>query len=105
MSLRFQLKIVGASLLILAVAHAFFPRRFDWNEELRGVSLLNRQIFLVHCFFIGLILFLFGLLSLFFTDALLDRTALARLVLGGIVLFWFARLVVQFFVYHSSLWK
>src|SRR5436309_375764 len=98
MSLRFQLKIVGASLLILAVAHAFFPRRFDWNEELRSVSLLNRQIFLVHCFFIGLILFMFGLLALFYTDTVLDRTALARPVLGGIVLFWCVRLVVQLFV-------
>jgi hypothetical protein len=105
MSLSLQLKLAGASLILLALAHAFFPRRFDWKEELGRLSLLNRQIFQVHCFFIALVLFLFGLLALFFTHTLLDRTALARVVLGGLVLFWLARLVVQLFIYDASLWK
>ena len=70
MSLSFQLKIVGASLLLLAGAHAFFPRRLNWKEELGRVSSLNRQVFQIHCFFIGLILFLFGLLSLCFAVGL-----------------------------------
>ena len=105
MSLSLQLKIVGASLLLLAVAHAFFPRWFNWTEELGRVSSLNRQVFQIHCFFIGLILFLFGLLSLCFTDALLERTLLARVVLAGLLVFWLTRLVVQLFVYDPSLWK
>ena len=105
MSLSLQLKIVGASLLLLAGAHAFFPRRFNWKEELSRVSSLNRQVFQIHCFFIGLILFLFGLLSLCFTDTLLERTRLARVVLAGLLVFWLARLVVQLFVYDPSLWK
>jgi len=67
MTLSLHLKIVGASLLLLAVAHAFFPRRFGWAEELSRLSPLNRQMFQVHCFFIGLVLFMFGLLSLCFT--------------------------------------
>src|SRR5260370_42230447 len=105
MSLRLQLKIVGASLLLLALAHALFPRRFEWEEELSRVSLLNRQIFQVHCFFIALVLFMFGSLALFFTGALLDRTVLARIILGGIALFWLVRLIVQLFVYDSRLWR
>ena len=105
MSLSFQLKIVGASLLLLALAHAFFPRWFNWTEELGRLSSLNRQVFQIHCFFIGLILFLFGLLSLCFTDALLERTRLAQVVLAGLLVFWLARLVVQLFVYDPSLWK
>jgi hypothetical protein len=105
MSLSFHLKVVGTSLLLLAVAHAFFPRRFNWGDELHRLSPLNRQIFQVHCFFIGLVLAMFGSLALCFTSALLERTALARIVLGGLVLFWLARLLVQFFVYDSSLWK
>jgi hypothetical protein len=105
MSLSFHLKSAGASLLLLAVAHAFFPRRFNWGEELTRLSPLNRQIFQVHCFFIALVLFMFGLLALVFTDALLERTALARLVLGGLLLFWLARLFAQFFVYDARIWK
>lgn len=99
------LKIAGASLLILSLAHAFFPARFQWREELGRLSLLNRQIFQVHCFFIALVLFMFGLLALVFTDALLERTALARPVLGGMLLFWLARLFAQFFVYDARIWK
>ena len=105
MSLSFQLQIVGASLLLLALGHAYFPRRFNWSEELSRLSPVNRQIFQVHCFFIALILFMFGSLALCFTPALLDRTPLARIVLSGLVLFWVARLLIQFFVYESSLWK
>src|SRR5207244_865294 len=68
-------------------------------------SPLNRQIFQVHCFFIGLVLAMFGSLALGFTSTLLERTPLARIVLSGLVLFWLARLLVQFFVYEPSLWK
>jgi hypothetical protein len=105
MYLSLHLKIVGVSLLLLAFAHAFFPRRFNWGEELGRLSLLNRQIFLVHCFFIALVLAMFGLLALVFTEALLERTALARIVLGGLLTFFLTRLVFQFFVYDTSLWK
>jgi hypothetical protein len=105
MSLSLQLKIVGASLLILSLSHAYFPQRFDWSAELRRVSPLNRQIFQVHCFFIGLLLFMFGLLALCYTEALLERTMLARIVLSGLVVFWLARLIVQFGVYDPGLWR
>jgi hypothetical protein len=105
MYLSLHLKIVGISLLLLSLAHAFFARRFNWGEELKRLSLLNRQIFLVHCFFIALILAMFGLLALVFTEALLERTALARIVLGGLLTFFLTRLVIQFCVYDASLWR
>jgi cation transport ATPase len=105
MILAVHLKVVGLSLLLLAALHFAFPRRFQWAEELRRLSLLNRQMFLVHCFFIVLTLVLMGALALFFTDALLEATSLARLVLAGLVIFWAARLVCQLAVYDSRLWR
>jgi hypothetical protein len=105
MSLTLHLKIAGATLLFLGLAHAFFPRRFNWKGELSAVSPLNRQIFQVHCFFVGLVVGMFGLLALLFTPALLERTALARVILAGLVLFWLARLIVQLFVYDRALWR
>jgi hypothetical protein len=105
MTLAVHLKIAGVSLVLLAFAHLFFPRRFGWAEELARLSLLNRQMFQVHCFFIGLILLMFGLLSLVFTGTLLERSALGRVVLGGLVLFWLVRLFVQLWVYDPSLWR
>ena len=100
-----HLKIVGLSLLALAALHVYFPRRFNWSVELAGLSLLNRQIFLVHCFFICLTLVLMGVLSLVFTDALLATTALGRLVAAGLTVFWATRLIAQWFVYDHGLWR
>jgi hypothetical protein len=105
MSLSLHLKLAGATLLLLGMAHAFFPRRFNWKGELSAVSPLNRQIFQVHCFFIGLVIAQLGLLALLFTPTLLERTALARVLLSGILLFWLARLLAQFFVYDAALWR
>ena len=69
------------------------------------MSLLNRQIFIVHCLFIVLTLWMMGVLSLVFTDALLQPTALSRPILAGLALFWLVRLIVQWTVYDKALWR
>ncbi len=105
MNLEFHLRVAGSLQIALAGLHLFFPERFNWREELARLSLLNRQIFIVHVLFICVILSLFGALSLFAPQALLQPTPLARLVLAGLVGFWALRLGVQWFVYDASLWK
>ncbi|MGA3047561.1 MAG: hypothetical protein ABSD67_13095 [Terracidiphilus sp.] len=71
MTLTTHLHFVGTLLLLLGISHAFFNRYFGWEKELEVVSLLTRQIFFVHTFFIGLGVVLAGAGSLFYTDALL----------------------------------
>jgi hypothetical protein len=105
MNLALHLKIVGTLLLLLAFAHLFFPKRFGWKTDLAKLTLLNRQVFLVHAFFISLVLVLFGLLSLAYTGTILQPSPLARIVLAGLVMFWVARLFIQFFVYDARLWQ
>ena len=105
MNLTAHLQIVGLLQLLLAAAHFFFPKRFGWKEDFAKVSLLNRQIFYVHSFFITLVLALFGILTVAATDLLLRNDELTRYVLGGFVLFWTARWLIQFFVYDSRLWR
>lgn len=87
------------------MSHFYFPKRFGWRAELEKVSLLTRQIFYVHCFFIWLVLVMFGLLSLVYTDLLLQPGPLARIILAAFVVFWGARLMIQLFVYDAELWK
>ena len=53
-----HLEITGILLIGLALLHVVFPRYFKWREELRGVSLITRQILHVHTFFIALTVFL-----------------------------------------------
>ncbi len=92
-------------LLALSAAQAFFWHYFAWRKELAAVSLLTRQVFGVHCFFIALVLAMFGALSLFSADALLTRDPLSRTVLGGMLIFWLCRLACQWFVYDSAIWR
>ena len=105
MNAELHLRIVGLLLLLLAALNLYVPRRFGWAVELRRLSLLTRQVFVVHAGFIVLTLVLFGLLSLALPGELLERSALARAVLAGLTLFWLARLLVQWLVYDARLWR
>jgi len=102
---RVHLQIAGGLLLLLSAAHGEFGRYFGWKQELSRVSLLTRQMFLVHTFFIALIVALLGSLSLFCTDALLTPGPLSRAVLAGMCVFWLFRLVFQWFVYSWDIWR
>lgn len=105
MTIELHLKIVGIVLITLGLAHGVFSKHFNWKTDLAKLSLMNRQMFLVHSFFIGLVLVLMGSVSLFYTQALLQPAPLSRLVLGGTVVFWACRWFIQFFVYDSALWR
>jgi hypothetical protein len=105
MNAELQLRVAGALQIALAALHVTFPRRFAWKEELGRLSLLNRQVFVVHTAFICLVLLMFGTLSALAPGALLTPTPLSRLVLGGLCTFWALRLVVQWCVYDRSLWR
>lgn len=97
-------RIIGALLLVLAMSHVVFPRYFRWNEELKPLSLINRQIMTIHTFFIALTVFLLGLLCLSDAGELIE-TSLGRKISLGMGIFWGTRLVIQFVGYSSELWK
>jgi len=104
-NVHIHLQIAGGLLLLLSAAHAGFSRYFGWKQELRQLSLLTRQIFLAHSFFIALVVALMGSLSLFCTSALLAPGPLSRAVLAGIFVFWLCRLAFQWFVYDAAIWR
>ena len=105
MTLLMHMRIVGVLLLVLGTSHAFFNRYFAWEQELTAVSLLTRKVFFVHQFFIGLGVTLAGAGSFLYADALLRPGVLSRALLAGMTLFWFCRLLAQFFAYDSALWR
>jgi hypothetical protein len=105
MNLSIHLRFVGASLIALSFAHVFFARRLQWRADAGRLTPINRQIFYVHAFFICLTVAMMGTLCLLFPQHLLARTPLARLILIGLVTFWATRLIFQWFVYDSSLWR
>jgi hypothetical protein len=105
MTLAMNLRIVGVLLVLLGLSHAFFSRYFRWDRELAEVSLLTRQIFFVHSFFIALGVVLGGAGSFLCADALLRPGSLSRALLAGMTLFWLCRLLAQFFAYDARIWK
>jgi hypothetical protein len=104
-SLRVHLQIAGGLLLLLSAAHGGFSRYFGWKQELGRLSLLTRQMFLAHTFFIALVVALLGGLSLFCADSLLTPGPLSRAVLAGMCVFWLFRLAFQWFVYSWDIWR
>ena len=97
-------RFIGILLMGLAVVHVIFPRYFNWKEELKSLSLMNRQMMMVHTFFIAVMVFLIGLLCLTATTELSD-TKLGKMVSLGLAFFWLLRLYFQLFVYSPELWR
>jgi hypothetical protein len=102
--MEFHIKIAGFVMIVLGAVHAIFPKYFNWKTELMPLSLINRQIFYVHTFFIALTVFLIGILCVTSSQELMN-TPLGKKVSLGIGLFWLCRLAIQFFGYSSDLWK
>lgn len=102
--MEIHFKIIGILLIALALAHVIFPKYFNWDEELKSLSLINRQMMTVHTFFIALTVLLMGLLCLTSSTEIIE-TNLGKKISLGLGLFWTARLFIQFFGYSPELWK
>jgi hypothetical protein len=102
--MEFHLKIIGTLLIVLAIIHVLFPKYFDWKSELKSLSLINRQMMEVHTFFVALIVLLMGILCISCSSELVT-TSFGRKISLGLGIFWVIRLLFQFFVYSSKLWK
>lgn len=102
--MEIHFKIIGVFLMGLALVHAIFPRYFQWEKELPLLSLINRQMMQVHTFFIALVVMLMGVLC-FSSATELIHTPLGKRISLGLGIFWFIRLLLQFFGYSSALWK
>jgi hypothetical protein len=102
--MEINLMIIGVLLMLLAMLHIGFPKRFNWAKELPSLSLMNRQMMVVHTFFIAIVVFLMGVLCFLCANEL-STSAFGKKISLGIGVFWLMRLYVQFFVYSSELWK
>lgn len=102
--MEIHFKIIGILLIILALIHFSFPKQFNWDKELKSLSLINQQMMTIHTFFIALTIALMGVLCLTSASELIE-TNLGKKITLGLGLFWVIRLFIQFFGYSSKLWK
>ena len=99
-----HLKIIGYLLMLLALIHVVFPKYFNWKDELKDLSIMNKQMMMVHTFFIALTVFLMGSILVLESKELIE-TNLGRKIILGFAVFWSIRLFIQLFVYSPELWR
>lgn len=87
----------------LVVFHLLFWRLFDWNTDLRSLSVINRAVVPVLNLSLTFLFALFGFLSLFHSREL-STTGLGRSLLVGLALFWAARAMQQIVFFKLRHW-
>eukprot|EP00929_Paragymnodinium_shiwhaense_P114300 TRINITY_DN82647_c0_g1_i1.p1 TRINITY_DN82647_c0_g1~~TRINITY_DN82647_c0_g1_i1.p1 ORF type:complete len:521 (+),score=71.57 TRINITY_DN82647_c0_g1_i1:134-1696(+) len=97
------IKAAGYGQILLVVASAAIPFLLDYKKELAEIRRpLLRQMFLVYSGYILVINLLFGLLSAFAPESILEVGFLPSVVAGFMFLYWFARLMVELFFFDLS---
>ena len=103
--LLINLRVAGSLLIVLSLSHVPLAKHFRWREESALLSSFNRQVFLVHAFFVGMTVGLMGLLALSWAPALITPNPLGVPVTAGLAIFWAVRLFCQWFIYDRALWR
>ncbi len=80
------------------------PKVLDWKNDLQKIHPFSRKIFLNYYFYVGLMIFSWGVISLFLRKELLAGGPLAIAILVIMLLFWLIRIVVDFFFFDATDW-
>jgi hypothetical protein len=100
-----QLRLVGAALVLLGLAHVVLPRLLGWSADFAAIRPLTRKIMHCHTFFVGVMCVLCGLGPLLLTDELLAPGRLPTAVLAAETAFWGLRWVAQFVLFPPRVWR
>jgi len=100
--LLIALYLAGIAHFGILIASANVPKALDWKNALAPLPKMLRQMFWVYGWFIVLIIISFGTITLVHAETLAAGGELARWINGFIFVFWFVRLMVQFFVFDAK---
>ena len=105
-TLSVLLQCAAAAQIGVAILNLFLVRLMKWEPDLARMSLLVREVFQVHAWFISVTLAIFGALTLrFATEMASAGSPLAKWLCAGIGAFWAIRTVLQVTYYSSSHWR
>ena len=97
------IKLGGIYNIILVVFHLLFWRIFNWNDDLRSLSFLNKQTMQVLNLSLTIVFVIFAYISLVHTNELLV-TPIGKSLLFSMALLWFARTAMQAVFYKLKHW-
>jgi hypothetical protein len=92
------IKLGGIYNIILVVFHLLFWRIFNWKEDLRTLSFLNKSTMQVVNLSLTIVFAIFAYISLVHTNDLLS-TPLGKSLLFSMAFLWFARSAMQVIFY------
>lgn len=97
------IKTGGLYNIALVIFHLLFWQIFDWAQDLRSLSFLNRAIMQVVNLSLVFVFMIFAYLSLIHTAELLSTT-LGRALLLSISVFFFLRAMLQIVFFRLLHW-
>jgi hypothetical protein len=92
----------GIGHFALCLGSLCVPRVLQWQKHLKDLQPLLRQMFWTYAAYILVINLSFGLLSVYGTTELLNRSYLAKCVTFFIGIYWLARIAIQFLYFDRS---
>lgn len=84
----------GVGAIGATIFHLFFWRLFNWPQDLKSASFINRQVIQILNICLTFVFAIFAYISITHADALLT-TSLGRSLVLLIALFWFFRAAQQ----------
>ena len=104
--LEIALQLCAFGQLCIALLNLNLVRMMGWREEVAGMSLLVREVFHVHAWFVSITLGIFAALTWRFAGEIAAGAApIFRWVAMSIAFFWAVRTVLQVVYYSSSHWR
>ena len=101
-TLKILLLLCGIGHIGLSMVSLAIPQMLEWKKELKDLQPLLRQMFWTYAAYILVINFCFGIISLIGTAELLNHSLLAKSLNLFIALYWFARVLIQFFYFDKT---
>ena len=102
MNIADWIAVAGWGQLAVVMGSAGVPRALNWKGELQQVSPLIRQLFWTYAGYILVTNLAFALVSILGSQSLTARSPLASSVTGFITVYWFARILIQFFYFDRA---
>jgi hypothetical protein len=100
--LQNSLIVSGIGHIILCAGSLIIPRALQWKTNLKSLKPLLRQMFWTYAGYILVTNFAFGIVSVFGSEELINRSFLATSITFFIALYWLARVVIQFTYFDRS---